>query len=160
MSESVKERAVQLKGAVDGLSQQVADSFDLETTRDYLLKITAELSELIGNIEEGSVKILDHTEELFKYSNRLSADERERISFHTNNLCEAACFHELSCQRVGKIIDLLNDFFEVVSKVENNKDANMTTLLTDLNHKNSQRLNNGPQLSADMLSQDAIDDLF
>lgn len=161
MSEiSLKERAAQLKGAVDDLAQQIDNSFESDTTRQYLLKITSEMTAIICNLEEGAEKILDHTEELFQYAKELKDDEQERISFHTTSLCEAACFHELSCQRISKVIDMLNDFFEAASRVGGAQTPDIQSSLAELEKKNNQKLAGGPQLPTEGVSQNAVDDFF
>lgn len=131
------------------------DSDKLETE---LPSATLQLQSVAKSTENSSEKIMEATENIQNIIKNIDNETlKKEILENTCRIMEACSFHDLTSQRINKVIELFEDLEKVVYRL-------LVTFKTktplDQNKKSKDELLNGPQIYDQAPSQKDIDDLF
>ncbi len=148
--------------------QAIRQSQPEKLTTDHIPDATSALSTVTAETEQATNEILNATETIQELSGRIEDVEiRNEIINQVTRIFEASNFQDLTGQRINKVITTLTDIEDrmgslikafstsTAKKVATNRKDGATSGGID-----ERSLLNGPQMSGEAPSQDAIDDLF
>lgn len=140
-----------------------------EKSRQTILDASQHLDEVIKATEEASNAIMDAADAIQNAASGVGGDKEAQIQEATGRIYEACNFQDITGQRITKVIKLLENIEERVSRLNSlfgasEGNGSSAAANTDLNSvtlpKDDKELMNGPQLSGQGVSQDDIDALF
>lgn len=152
----------QLSQDLENAKEKTCQSSSVEELHAYVQGITEEFREAIEEIGTGMETIIQHVSELEDYSNSQTQDSvntGEMIQKKVQSIYEAACFHDLSSQRLTKAGRLLENFFNVVARVERDCHPHFGELIKTTVIPGTETLQ-GPQPAKSAMQQSTVDDLF
>lgn len=133
-------------------------SIDSEKLETELPSATLQLQSVAKSTENSSEKIMEATENIQNIVKQIDNETlRKEILDNTCIIMEACSFHDLTSQRINKVIELFEDLEKVVYRL---LVTFKTKGMVDPNKKSKDPLLNGPQILDQAPSQKDIDDLF
>lgn len=132
-----------------------------DKAEDTLMDASQHLDEVIKHTEEATNTIMDASDSIMNAAGGIGGEKEATIMDAVNRIYESCNFQDITGQRIRKVIKLIENIEERVSKLNelfgSEAASDKVVPVTSLTDKD---LLNGPQLAGKAASQDEIDMLF
>ena len=142
-----------------------------EKSEKAITDASSHLDEVIKATEQASTSIMDAADIIQNNAAGIGGEKEQKIIEATNQIYEACNFQDITGQRINKVIKLLANIEERITRLvtlfgateeantstDNNNSNNVLNITLPTDDKD---LLNGPQLSSNASSQAEIDQLF
>lgn len=159
-----KSELLELVAYIEKAKSEISGAKPEEITSEHIPQSKGELDAVASHAETLTGALLDAAEALDKVAGELEDGPADRVREITGKMYEAANFHDITVQRITKVVKALNQI-----------DYKVNSILQALGHEvgelppeppKSDRpieeadLLNGPQLDGQGVSQDDVDAMF
>ena len=158
-----KSELLELVAYIEKAKSDISDVKAEEITSEHIPNSMGELDAVASHAETLTGALLDAAEALDKVANGLDDGAGDEVRGITAKMYEAANFHDITTQRIGKVVKALN---QIEFKVSSILQAIGHDVVVPEEPPQSNRpiteedLLNGPQLDGKGVSQDDVDAMF
>ncbi len=145
--------------------ETVANSVS-STHSDNVVDSSEQLEDVLAHTERATNKIIENITAIDELVAEQGTPEAvtQKVNEHVISILEACSFQDISGQRIKKVLSYLanlsNEIEQLSAIVDPNGAVKKAATPEKVDKSDAESLKNGPQLSGQEMSQDAVDNLF
>ena len=154
----------ELRHVIEQMRAEVVSMYPNDIGEKDIPSATDQLDAITDSIGKATAGIMDDCEGISQIAETLDDVAKEKLLQHVTSIYEHCTFHDLTTQRINRIVGTLKTIEDKVQSLTrmtgtDYPDHNATQAYIETN-PNKDPLLNGPQLPGEAMSQDEIDKLL
>lgn len=160
----ISRELIELRQVIEQMRAEVVSMYPNDIGEKDIPSATDQLDAITDSIGKATAGIMDDCEGISQIAETLDESSKEQLLQRITSIYEHCTFHDLTTQRINKIVGTLKTIEDKVQSLTSmtgtDYQANNTLQVSTEPDPHKDPLLNGPQLPGEAMSQDEIDKLL